>query len=353
MKRKIKNVLAKTKRPTETDKIKEAAENAPRITNTSIATHREEVLSSARKYILPLQHSKHQIVIITSTLFIAAVLGFFAYATVALYKFQHTSTFIYRVTQVLPFPVAKVGGNFVSYEQYLFELRHFMHYYENQQKTDFADQNNTEQLNDFKRRSLDKVVSDAYVSQLAKQHGVSVSEQEVNDSITIVRNQNRLGSNDKVFEDVLKDYWGWSVADFKRSLRYELLSQKVVAKLDTETKQRADAVLAKLKAGGDFAALAKENSDEESTKANGGDVGYPVDRTDRNLAAQVTDGLFSVGPGKYTEVINTGTTLVIAKNIEQNGDKIHAAQIVFKYKDINKYIDDLKESKKSRVFIKD
>ncbi len=351
MKHKVTRILAKTKRPTEQEKIEQAAEIAPRITTTSIATHREEVLSSARKYILPLQHSKHQIVIITSSLFIAAVLGFFAYTTIALYKFQNNSTFMYRVTQVLPFPVAKVGGHYVAYENYLFELRHFTHYYESQQKTNFADQGGQEQLKDFKRRSLDKVVNDTYVNQLAKQHNITVSDKEVNDEVTIVRSQNRLGSNDKVFEDVLKDYWGWSVDDFKRSLRQELLAQKVVSALDSGTHSRADAALAQLKAGGDFAALAKQLSDDPATKANGGDLGYAVDRADRNLDAKVTEALFKLQPGQYSGVIDAGGSLVIVKNIEGSGDKIRAAQIVFTYKDINSYVNDLKEQKKSQTYI--
>ncbi len=351
MKHKVKRILDKTKRPTEQEKIENAAENAPRITTTSIATHREEVLSSARKYILPLQHSKHQIVIITTTLFIAAVLGFFGYTTVALYKFQNKSTFMYHVTQVLPFPVAKVGSHYVSYENYLFELRHFMHYYESQQKTNFADQDGQEQLKDFKRRSLDKVINDAYVNRLAKQHNISVSSKEVNDQVAIVRSQNRLGSNDKVFEDVLKDYWGWSVDDFKRSLSQELLAQKVVSALDTDTHKRADSVLAQLQAGGDFTTLAKQYSDDP-TKANGGDLGYAVDRTDRNLNATVTEALFKLQPGKYSSVIDAGGSLVIVKNIEASGEKIRAAQIVFNFKDINTYVNDLKDTQKSQAYIK-
>src|SRR5258708_7164047 len=83
-----------------------ASELAPRITTETIAAHREEVIGSARKYIYPLQHSKHKIIIITTSLLIGGIVGFFGYCTVALYKFQSTSGFLYRVSQVVPFPVA-------------------------------------------------------------------------------------------------------------------------------------------------------------------------------------------------------------------------------------------------------
>lgn len=352
MKRKIAHLLKKTKRRTEQQKITEAAANAPRITNTSIATHREEVLSRARKYILPLQHSKHQIVIITTALSVLATVVFFAYTAFALYKLQATSLFTYRVTQVLPYPVAKVGDNYVAYENYLFELRRLVHYYQNQLKTDFKDPKNNDQLTELKHRALDKVINDAYVRQLATQHKLSVSDQEVNDEITVVRNLNRLGSNDKVFEDVLKDYWGWSVDDFRRSLRQELLAQKVVSKLDTAAHQKADQAFLELKQGVDFAAVAKKYSDDEATKNNGGDVGYAVDRTDRNLSSRVTSRLFTLRPGEFSDVIDTGTALEIIKYNDANGDKINASRIVISFSDVNGYLDELKEQQKSKTYIR-
>lgn len=329
----------------------EVQEHVPRITNETVAAHREEVLGSARKYIYPLQHSKHRIVLISAALFIIMLVCFFTYSTLALYKFQSNSTFLYRVTQVIPFPIARAANRFVAYENYLFELRHYTHYYENQLDTDFSDPKNAPQLADFKRRALEKVVNDAYVKELAKEHGVTVSSQEVEDQITIVRNQNRLGGNEKVFEDVLKDYWGWSVSDFKRSLRQELLAQKVAATLDKGTKDRADAALAEIQAGADFAAVAKKYSDDAKTKDTGGDFGYAIDRTDRNLTAQTTDALFKLNPGQVSGVVNIGYALEILKNLEVQGTKIRGAHILFTYKDISTYVNDLKENKKTRLYL--
>lgn len=46
---------------------------------------------------------------------------------------------MYRIAQIVPFPVARVKGvGFVSDESYLFELRHYIHYYETQQKTNLS-----------------------------------------------------------------------------------------------------------------------------------------------------------------------------------------------------------------------
>lgn len=323
----------------------------PRITNETIAAHREEVIGSARKYIYPLQHSKHRIILISSGLLIAAVVGFFAYCTLALYRFQSTSTFVYRVTQVIPFPVARAGGSFVSYESYLFEVRQYRHYYETQLKTDFKDPKNKPQLEAYKKQALDQVVNDAYIKKLAEKYNVTVSEQQVNDQITILRNQNRLGSSDRVFEDVLRDYWGWSVDDFKRSLHEQLLAQNVVAKLDTTTQDRAAQAYAELQSGADFAAVAKKYSDDPGTKDIGGDLGV-VERTKRDLTAQTVDAIYHLKPGEYSQPINIGYSLEIVKNLETTPEgKVHAAHILFQYKPIDTYLNDLKDKQKARVYI--
>ncbi len=326
--------------------------NVPRITTDTIAAHREEVLAGARKYIYPLQHAKHRIITITAGLLIAGVIGFFTYCTLALYRFHSTSTFMYRVTQVIPFPVARAGGDFISYESYLFEIRHYTHYYETQLKTDFSDAANKPQLTAFKKQALDRVIDDAYKKKLAAKYNVTVSDQQINDQITMLRAQNRLGSSDQVFEDVLQDYWGWSVDDFKRSLRDQLLGQNLVATLDTETNQRAATAHEELKAGADFKATVEKYSDDQATKTNGGDIGV-IERTNRDMSAQMVEALYKLKPGQFSDIINIGYGLEIVKNVETTGDnRIHAAHIVFSFKDVSSYLNDLKDQQKANAYIK-
>lgn len=327
-------------------------EHVPRITTDTIAAHREEVIGSARKYIYPLQHSKHRIILVTTALLIVSIVGFFAYCTLALYKFQSTSGFLHRVTQVVPFPVARTSGKFVMYENYLFEVRHYTHYYESQLKLDFNTTEGKQQLEAFKKQALDKVINDAYVKELAQKYNVSVSEQQINDQITALRSQNRLGSSDKVFEDVLRDYWGWSVDDFKRSLRSQLLAQNVVSTLDTTTTEKANQAFGELSAGADFGAVAKKYSDDPGSRDNNGDIGV-IERTKRDLTAQTIEALYKLQPGQYSPITNIGYSLEIVKNLEATNDgKIHAAHILFNFKDISTYLNDLKDKQKAQVYLK-
>jgi len=253
---------------------------------------------------------------------------------------------------VIPFPVAKAGSSWVSYENYLFELRHTMHYYQTQQQVNFGVESGKRVLKQLKKQTMQQVIDAAYVKQLAGQNHVTVSNQEVNDQVTLVRSQNRLGNNDQVFKDVLSEFWGWTVDDFKRELRQQLLGQKVVAKLDAATQQRAQAALAQLNAGGDFATLASQVSDDTSTKANGGDYGIAIAKSNSDIAPQVVDELFKLTPGQHSGIINNGYSLEIDKVTTQEGDKVHAAHIVFNFKSINTYLTPLKAKDKSSTFIK-
>lgn len=351
----MKKIISKLKRP----RIKRKngkqtlAEANARITNQTVAHHREEVLGRARKYIYPLQQSKHKLVIISITLFLVALIAFFSYCTLALYRFKSNSTFLYRVTQVIPFPVARIGSDFVEYENYLFEINHYTHYYRTQQGLDFNSAAGQQQLQEFKKRALAKVINDAYVSDLARQKGITVTDKEVEEQIAIVRNQNRLGASDKEFKGVLKDFWNWTESDFRRSLKSRLLAQKVVADLDTATQAKANTALEQLKKGKDFAALAFEVSEDPTTKESGGKFGSPIEKTNRDVNPSSVDALFKLKEGQYSGILNIGYGLEIIKNIKKDPDgKVQAAHIVFNFKDINEYTNDLKEKKKTRAYLR-
>lgn len=344
----VPKLLAK---PEPESKLTQAIESLPRITNETVAEHREELLRGARKYIYPLKHTKHRVVVVSVSLLVTAVVLFFAYTILSLYRFQSSSTFVYYVTQVLPFPVAKAGPDFVAYENYLFELRHYMHYYQTQQQVNFNSAAGQQQLNAFKKQAIQQVVQDAYVKQLAAKYNVSVSDQEVNNEVTLLRQQNRLGSSDQEFADVLKEFWGWSVSDFKRELKSQLLAQKVVSKLDTGTYARANSALQQLQSGADFSNLAKQVSDDTTTKTNGGQYGYVVSPTDQSLPPQVISELFKLSPGQTSGIINTGYTLEIVKVISVTNGKVQAAHIAFNFQPITSYVGPLQSQKKPHFFI--
>ncbi|MEK7561857.1 MAG: SurA N-terminal domain-containing protein [Patescibacteria group bacterium] len=332
-----------------------ALKDVPQITTETIGEHREQVLSGARKYIYPLQHSKHRIVVITSTIIAFTVLAFLVYCAAGLYRLYQYNTFLYRVTQVVPFPIARTGSTLIDYENYLFELRHYVYYYQNHQQNLFGGKAQVEQ---FRKQALQDVISNAYVKILAERNKVKVSDREVDAQIAAVRNQNRLGSNDKVFADVLRDYWGWSIADFKRSLKEQMLATKLSAKLDSATDTKAQAVLVQLQGGADFGQWAKDASNAADAAA-GGDFGFGISRSNPNVSPEVINQLFNLKPGQISDIIlasrtdaSRPNTLEILKVNTNDGTTVAAQHISFNLKDISVYVDELKAKQPVKTYVK-
>lgn len=323
-----------------------------RITNDTLDETRKEVLKGARKFIYPIQHSKHRVVTLSSLIGAIVLLIFLGFSALSLYVFKSTSTFVYRITQVIPFPVARTGGDFVSYEDYLFEIRQYIHYFETQEKIDFSEVEGAQQLDAQRKIALQKVIDQAYVRQIAKRKGITVSDKDVDYEIELLKSQNRLGSSQEALQGIIKDYYGWTIKDFRRSLSDRILFTKVLEALDEKTTARANEALNELNSGADFSKIAAKYSDDESTKDNGGEIGFLIDKVDRNVPAQMTNALYSLNPGEISGLVNVGYGLEIIKNLENKDGKIRAAYILFNFEDMQVFLNNEKEKNKSTSYLR-
>jgi len=327
-------------------------EPIPRITNETVAQHREEVLSGARKFIYPLTHSKNKVIGLTTVIVLVLLISFFTYMTLSLYRFKSSSDFVYQTTKVLPFPIARVGSTFVPYEDYLFELKRYIHYYEEVEKISFDDPAYQPQLEDQKKRILEQVVDLAYIRKIANDKDIVVSEAEIDERVELLKAQNRLGNNDQLFEDTLRDYYDWTINDFRRSIRNEILISKVLEVVDVETRSLANSITDQIKQGADFAALAKQYSQDDQTKDNGGEIPVLIDPKSRDVPSEQIAALEKLAPGQVSEPVNTGRGYILLKKLEDTEGKYRVAQIVLNFSPIQDFLNDEKAENKARVFIK-
>jgi len=165
-----------------------------------------------------------------------------------------------------------------------------------------------------------------------------------------LRSLNLIGSDQQVFEEVLRSFYDWHMNDFRRSIKQQLLNAKVVQALDPSVREEADKALAEITAGKDFAQAAKEYSDDESTKESGGDLGVIQTENIKYLSKEY-EALTKLKPGDVSGVIVLDNGLAIVKHLGFEGEKIKAAHIVFKYKDLPEYLNDYKAQDPARVYI--
>jgi peptidyl-prolyl cis-trans isomerase D len=92
---------------------------------------------------------------------------------------------------------------------------------------------------------------------------------------------------------------------------------KTDGKSEAEVRTRAEAVLKQLKGGADFAALAKQVSEDDATKANGGDLSY-FGRG--RMVAEFDTAVFAMQPGQMSDLVKSSFGFHIIKVIDRKPD---------------------------------
>lgn len=314
---------------------------SPRITSDTVAEHREEVLSGARRFIYPLQQSRNKVVIISSMIIVAVIVGSIVFSSLLLYRYQSTSNFAYRVSQIVPYPIAQVDGRYVAYENYLFELNYSLFYAENfdQEGVDINSSEGEALVRDLKQRALEKVKLDAMARKLAEDNGINISEEEIDRQIDSIRNQGGLGNSDQALADVLRTTYNWDINDLRRSIRLQLLRQALPKTLDTETVANAEAAQRELNDGAKFGELAKKYSDDPLSKDANGVIGT-ISRTDTALPPEFIEAAFSLEEGEVSDIVESRFGLHIIRINDVDGDQREIAHILFQYFDIDQYLRD-------------
>lgn len=259
-------------------KRKKDTENPPdegsssRITNETVAEHREKVLAGGRKFKYPIQYQRHKLVINTVVIGGATIALLMVLCWYLLYVAQDSSKLMYRITQLLPVRVASVDGEPVSYSDYLMRYRSSIFYAQKQGSINLNTADGKRQAAYYQRQELTNAERNAYVAKLARKYKVKVSDKEVDDFIKQDINAKSVSLN-AYEKTVLNSYYDWSLDEYENVVSDELLKRKVSFAMDTDAQKRAEALYASVKGGADFATVATQSSDDELTKGNGGDSG--------------------------------------------------------------------------------
>ncbi len=329
-----------------------AVASPKRVTNDSMTKHRQEALDDAKKFKYPLKHSKHKIAIISSALVMITLLLLSAFSYSLLYKQQSIGDFAYRISRIAPAPVAKVGGSWVSFEKYLFEVRQNAHYLINQENVDFETPEGREALKNLKKASLNRVKENEVVRQLAVLNGVAVSDEEINRHLDTIRETSGVGQDDKTLEGTLRDFYGWGINDLKRVIEGQLLRQKVLGVLDTDTRSEIETLHVVITGGEKtFEAAVAKYSEDALTNEKKGVLGV-ITRDEKDLPRSLIDAAFALADGEVSAVVETTFGLHIVKRLGSEGeDKINVAHILIKWENLQVFIDSHKEGLKIRSFI--
>jgi parvulin-like peptidyl-prolyl isomerase len=276
---------------------------------------------------------------------------------VLIYGYKSENRVVKAVAAVVPYPVERVNGRFVSYHDYLFEVDANERAYQNNAKlnnqpaVDFKSKDGQKLVAQIKQHSLDKLKSDALVAQLASEKHVTVTDKEVNDLVNQL--YQRYGGKDTLLK-TLNQIYGWDINDLKSVVRKQLLAKNLQDKVtsdpavDAQAKGKAQDVLKKIKDGGDFSALAKQYS-QASDAAGGGDLGF---FTKGQLPDNVQAAAEALQPDQVSDVLKTQYGYEIIKVIEKKDDgSIHAQHILIKTVDFNEWFQGKLDKAKADTYL--
>lgn len=151
----------------------------PKTERERVEQRREEVLAQGRKFKYPMQYAKHKLIINTVAVAVVALVLMVVAGWAMLYKFQDAGDMIYRVTQVLPVPVAEVAGERVRYSDYLMLYRSNLVTSE-QQGGQLGTSADADMVREgYKEAAMRSAVAYTYAVKLAKEKGITVTEAEI------------------------------------------------------------------------------------------------------------------------------------------------------------------------------
>jgi len=335
----MKKLLAKIRR-------KETEAPSSRITNDTVAEHRERILAGGRRFKYPVQYARHKLVFNAIIISITALILIVAIGWWQLYPAQNTSVFMYHVTKVLPLPVATVDGEPVPYSDYLMKYLSAVHYLEQKEQISLKSDDGKRQVEYIKQQSMQDAIADTYARKLANKMGISVSEADLEAFLKLQRQSNDGEVSQQTYDAVVLDYYGWSPDEYRHATKNKLLRQKVTYAIDTDATALSERIAPQVAAASsNLQAIAETSNKTEPIQIVYGASGLvPKTNQDGGLAAAAT----KLEKGAVSGVIKstTGDGYYFVRLLDSSESQVSYEYIQIPLTVFNKQLDALEKSGK-------
>lgn len=260
-----------------------------RITNETVAEHREQILAGGRKFKYPIQYARHKLVINAIIVVVVALVLLLILGWWQLYPMQNSSAFMYRLTRIIPVPVATINNEPVPYRDYLVQYRSSEYYLDKYGEIKLGTADGRRQLDYIKRQSLDKAEQTAYARQLARQHNIMVNPADVDSFIDQERNTANGRVSQETYDASIQMLYDQTTNDYRLSVANGILKNKVAFAVDSDASaqvKQAESLIAA--ANGDFAKVTEQMASSKGGKVSAGQSGM-IDKTSKYGGLRVSE----------------------------------------------------------------
>lgn len=320
-----------------------------RTEREKVEARREEVLSKGKRFKYPLQYAKHKLVINTIIISVVAVVALVVAGWVALYRLQDMGDIMYRISTVLPLPVAEVDGKKVRFSDYLMTARSSLTTLEQQSGLENSSEDKTAMQASYKRSALTQTEDLTYALKLGSELGLTVSSEEIATAFDEHRKVGGTERSEESFLKVLETNFGLSKSEYERMLYLNLMRAKVEQAIDKNAESVAHAVAEKLNSNGfDFEKVKDELGDSVRYESTGGLIDNKnVDGGRSGKAASLGVGEVS---GKF--VSTNGDGYYFVKTLDKTETSVSYVSLFIEFTEFEHRLESLREDGKVKEYIK-
>jgi hypothetical protein len=321
-----------------------------RITNETVAEHRERILAGGRRFKYPMQYARHRLVINTIIVTVVALVLLVAFGWWQLYSAQNTSDFFYRVTRILPLPVASVQGEQVRYSDYLMYFNSSAHYLRQSEQLNLASEDGKRQVDYVKRKSMDTVIADAYARKLAREKNITVDDAKIDQVISNDRNTANGRISQETYDASAMNILGWAPDEYRHDAKSKLIRQEVSYAIDETAKKTKEKTAELIKGEADFAKVAEQLGGQGAAKVTVGASGL-VPRTNRD--GGLSEAASKLEEGKVSDAIKTttGDGYYFVRLLDDSGSQISYEYLRIPLTEFNKQLSSLKNDGSIKEYI--
>ena len=309
---------------------------------------REEVLAKGRKFKYPLQWTKHRIVVNTILISIVIIALIIVGGWFALYKLNMTDDLLFRVTKIVPVPVAVVDSGKTLFSDYIMLYRSSMTSIERQSGSQF-DRDSLENLRyTYKRTALSDAESYSYAIKLANEQGITITKEDISKEFSRHLKIGGVDRSEDAFLKIVEDNFGLDKSEYERMLYLSLIKSAVEEQIDTQataTAKKVETMLADN--GNDYKAVAETLGNEIIYEETGGIV------DSKNIDGGRATEAFKLEPGQSSGkfISMNGDGYYFVKLIKKTESGVNFVSIRVPFTEFNKRFESLKKDGKITEYI--
>ena len=276
------------------------------------------------------------------------ILCLFVLLSIGIYRQSPTSSFVRKVTSIIPYPAVIVDGDIITINDFLKERDSFESYIASMGETALTEEVLEEMI-------IDTLVNKSVMWKLTEPYNVEIDLEEVDSYYDdLVEDQ---GGREQ-FKEQLSENFGWEEAEFKervvRSIVLALqMTDAVLVDQETQSERTSEANKAynRLASGESFDIVAKEVNSMYQEGING-DLGY-LRLSD--ISPEWQSVLKDLPVGVYSEVSDQYEHLIIFTILDRitagEDTQLHVSAVVVPKKSLSDVITEYLETAKIRKFI--